>query len=110
LKDQPWRHPSGLCAKPKRCTAHYRKVSAIGHFFYTPVYVLWDAIEAVRALPKCTGEAVEPIIFTPEVDAALAALVGARKDAVHPVSHFPGPEAHFYHIVTMMRSKVLHGK
>jgi hypothetical protein len=75
-------------------------------FFYTPVYVLYDAIEAVKALPQKTAEAVAPIIFTPEVDAALAALVGVRRDGVSEISHFPGPEASFFSIVTAMRAQV----
>ena len=83
-----------------------RRIKGDRPFLYTPVYVLYDLIEAVQALPKCTREAIQPLLFTPEVDVALAALVGARRDVPHPESHFPGPEASFFRIVIEMRSRV----
>ena len=76
--------------------------------FYTPVYVLWDAIEAVRSLsPTATKETLVPILFTDEVDVAMAAITGAHRDEVDPRSHFPGPEASFYAIVKAMRDTLI---
>lgn len=75
-------------------------------FFYTPVYALFDAIEAVKALPEHTAEAVRPFVFNKEVDAALAALIGSGRDAPAEQSQFPGPESSFFHIVTAIRAQV----
>lgn len=76
-------------------------------YFYTPVYVLWDAIEVVRKLKLPTRALLNSILFAGEVDLALAALLGAKRDAPDPRSHFPGPEASFYGIVTSMRKVLL---
>jgi hypothetical protein len=75
-------------------------------FFYTPVYVLFDCIEAVRALTQATAEALAPLIYTSEVDAALAALSAAHRSVASLLGHFPGPEVSFFNIVTAMRAKV----
>lgn len=88
---------------------HGNDITAIRErpFFYTPVYALYDAIMAVRALPKLTRETLVPILYTEEVNAALLAISGAHREVPSPESHFPGPEASFYSIVSAMRAEVL---
>ena len=88
---------------------HGNDITAIRErpFFYTPVYVLYDAILAVQTLPKQTHEALIPILYTEEVNAALLALSGAHREVPSPESHFPGPEASFYSIVSAMRAELL---
>lgn len=89
---------------PASQTAFARSEMRERPFFYTPVYVLYDAILAAREIEDPTAEQFAAIVYAPEVETALAALTAAKRD-VSSGSGF-SPETEFCRAIRAMRSWV----